>query len=513
MKEVLSKKNRLSFFILIILILFSIYIASLSFFPKPGSLVTLADDAYYYLQISRNIALGNGSTFDEINMTNGYHPLWLFILVPFHFIVGFSRIGAVRMVFILQGLFYFLTVFIIIKGLNERLNLLGFLGIITISSYPRFFRMITCGFESSLVILLMTFLWTCITFYLKDGIKLKCSIILGIILGLLTLARLDVGIVSIVIIVMLIYILFYKDFKSKSILHSLIVFFISVGLFSPFLIWNYVNFGHILTISASMKSSFPKPSLHINYLLLYPEYYIGVILFLFITLIKRRDFKERYYANLVIGLSPIILSLFFILFGKWAHYYHHYSSSMLSIFLISFFIMTKIDEKVSKSLIAKILKSILIIFIIMTIIIFQVYFHNVKARNNFMVASCTAGIWAKENTPVSTIFAIRDCGIFAFFSERRTVNLDGVVNNFKYQEYLRDGRLVVYLKMHGVDYIGQYIANMQEDYKKYTLTYYSYLYDDKYSFVIVEKDDEVLRIPYSFFNNKSNLSLIIWRFD
>jgi len=35
------------------------------------------DDAYYYCQIARNLLAGYGSTFDRINFTNGYHPLWL----------------------------------------------------------------------------------------------------------------------------------------------------------------------------------------------------------------------------------------------------------------------------------------------------------------------------------------------------------------------------------------------------------------------------------------------------
>ncbi len=39
------------------------------------------DDAYYYLGIARNIADGHGSTFDGLNPTNGYHPLWLAICV------------------------------------------------------------------------------------------------------------------------------------------------------------------------------------------------------------------------------------------------------------------------------------------------------------------------------------------------------------------------------------------------------------------------------------------------
>ncbi len=35
------------------------------------------DDSFYYWQIGRNLAAGAGSTFDGLNQTNGYHPLWL----------------------------------------------------------------------------------------------------------------------------------------------------------------------------------------------------------------------------------------------------------------------------------------------------------------------------------------------------------------------------------------------------------------------------------------------------
>ena len=40
------------------------------------------DDGFYYLQIARHLAAGSGSTFDGLHPTNGYHPLWLLILVP-----------------------------------------------------------------------------------------------------------------------------------------------------------------------------------------------------------------------------------------------------------------------------------------------------------------------------------------------------------------------------------------------------------------------------------------------
>lgn len=47
----------------------------------------LVDDGYYYLQIAGNLARGLGSTFDGLNSTNGYHPLWAFALVPVFWLI------------------------------------------------------------------------------------------------------------------------------------------------------------------------------------------------------------------------------------------------------------------------------------------------------------------------------------------------------------------------------------------------------------------------------------------
>ena len=47
----------------------------------------LSDDAYYYLRVAANTAHGAGSTFGNLVPTNGYHPLWQFVLVPVFWIV------------------------------------------------------------------------------------------------------------------------------------------------------------------------------------------------------------------------------------------------------------------------------------------------------------------------------------------------------------------------------------------------------------------------------------------
>jgi len=50
--------------------------------PEERVAFTFYDDAYYYLGVAKHLAAGEGSTFDGINGTNGYHPLWCWLLVP-----------------------------------------------------------------------------------------------------------------------------------------------------------------------------------------------------------------------------------------------------------------------------------------------------------------------------------------------------------------------------------------------------------------------------------------------
>ncbi len=45
------------------------------------------DDAFYYFQIAYHMAEGRFSTFDGgITRTNGYHPLWMFLITPFYWV-------------------------------------------------------------------------------------------------------------------------------------------------------------------------------------------------------------------------------------------------------------------------------------------------------------------------------------------------------------------------------------------------------------------------------------------
>src|SRR5215510_4787998 len=61
------------------------------------------DDAYYYFKVAQNISEGNGSTFDGINKTNGYHPLWMAICIPIFALARFDLILPLRILFLLMS--------------------------------------------------------------------------------------------------------------------------------------------------------------------------------------------------------------------------------------------------------------------------------------------------------------------------------------------------------------------------------------------------------------------------
>jgi hypothetical protein len=65
----------------------------------------MLDDGYYYLQTAWNLSRGLGFTFDGINQTNGFHPLWQVALVPVFWLIGSKATAAVVITLLQTALF------------------------------------------------------------------------------------------------------------------------------------------------------------------------------------------------------------------------------------------------------------------------------------------------------------------------------------------------------------------------------------------------------------------------
>jgi hypothetical protein len=61
------------------------------------------DDAYYYFKVAQNISEGHGSTFDGINRTNGYHPLWMLVCIPIFSLARFDLILPLRVLLLVMS--------------------------------------------------------------------------------------------------------------------------------------------------------------------------------------------------------------------------------------------------------------------------------------------------------------------------------------------------------------------------------------------------------------------------
>ena len=73
------------------------------------------DDAYYYFKVAQNISEGHGSTFDGINPTNGYHPLWMAICVPIFALARFDLILPLRILLLVMSALSVMTAILLYR--------------------------------------------------------------------------------------------------------------------------------------------------------------------------------------------------------------------------------------------------------------------------------------------------------------------------------------------------------------------------------------------------------------
>ena len=138
-------------------------------------------------------------------------------------------------------------------------------------------------------------------------------------------------------------------------------------------------------------------------------------------------------------------------------------------------------------------------------------------KNNWNIESYKASQWVKNNSDVNDVYAMKDAGHFGFFSERKVINLDGLVNSFEFQEVLRNKKLNEYLKSNNAGFIVQHAVWGREDvtdgnYDSLNLNYKSHKYSVNSDPVIVYKKNEVYRsLPY--FDGNNRVSFIIWRLN
>lgn len=80
------------------------------------------DDAYYYFKVAQNIIEGYSSSFDRINLTNGYHPLWMIICIPIFALARFDVILPLRVLLVVIAIMQATTAILMYRLIKKYLS-------------------------------------------------------------------------------------------------------------------------------------------------------------------------------------------------------------------------------------------------------------------------------------------------------------------------------------------------------------------------------------------------------
>jgi hypothetical protein len=212
----------------------------------------VSDDSFYFIMIAKNVVAGNGFSFDGIHATNGFQPLWLFLLLPLALIKNKTLLLlALLALQSLLNILFFILLYALIKRLtNAKVALIS---IVFIAFNPFLMpRILLNGMETSLSLFTATLLvyYFVNNFVYRDPTRIN-YLVLSIISLLSFFARLDnVFLISSVYLFILIH---YRK-RIYNHLPKLLLGSLPFLLVIPYLISNYRFAGSIIPISGIIKS-------------------------------------------------------------------------------------------------------------------------------------------------------------------------------------------------------------------------------------------------------------------
>ncbi|MCH7548001.1 MAG: glycosyltransferase family 39 protein [Candidatus Krumholzibacteriota bacterium] len=162
----------------------------------------LYDDSFYAFQIARNIATGHGPTFDGVNLTNGFQPLYVALLVPIYAFSGSDPITPIYIALVLLALCTVATTWFLYRIIRRYTGEAAALTAAALWVFcPLVLRQTANGLETALALLLVA---ASADYYL-DRIRNRetppraAFVRLGLLLGFSVLARVDVALFALAI--------------------------------------------------------------------------------------------------------------------------------------------------------------------------------------------------------------------------------------------------------------------------------------------------------------------------
>lgn len=222
-----------------------IYIPDILSFIKD---VRFTDDGYFYTVLARHFLAKGFYTFDGTMPTNGYHPLYLYLLTGLHWL--FPQIPVLLLSSWMSVAFYLSFAATTLYFLRQRgSGDLSFpmMAVVTIILCNPYFQSSSVnGVEVPLTLFLVA-LTLCGFYFFYAQPSFGRAVTLGFVLGLLALSRLEMGLLGVCVLI-------GAYISTRSVRPVFQVGFPMSLIVSPYYIYNWIEFGSIVPISAQVKN-------------------------------------------------------------------------------------------------------------------------------------------------------------------------------------------------------------------------------------------------------------------
>lgn len=456
------------------------------------------DDAFYYFLTADRISNGQNISFDGLTLSNGYHPLWLFFLVPLYLLPGRSLPAHLALT---ASSIFDVAASVLIALAVWRLTTSKVAGLFALTFYllipQNIFASVT-GVESALAaVLLAALLLTLVSVWRQSRDNwLRWSVVTGVLGGLMVLARLESALVLLVVLAVIAMLQSGPQrWRAPAAAGA-----VAAVVVAPWFLWSLFALGTAVPVSAESitwllkeqySASHPDADLfdRVGEGLSYtrstlvtrlPELYFpakpfaalflsGTVLlaghFLFLS---KGPLRSRTASRmLVAGLPLAAFAAMFLVNSsyRWLVREWYFAWGVPAVALFVGVVFAYLDEVVASAVLSRGRQMVavaagtrrLLLYGALTALLVLAYVG--PARDTWRTGHypeqrerLEAAFYLRSNTEATARVAAFNAGVTGYFGDRTVINLDGVVNPDAYHA-LRDHRLLDYLRTVDVAYV------------------------------------------------------------
>lgn len=461
------------------------------------------DDAYIYFKLASNIVSGKGSTFDGLTPTNGFHPLWLLMLMPLFRLSSPDLELPIHLSLSLASLLNVFTAIFIFRivelaGGKPRWAMIA----CAIWLFNPFIILIALsGVEVSLYVFFaaLTIYWWFST-KLQGGFSYVRIATLGIVTGFTILSRTDAIFLFIAILIDLVWQGFKKrhELSRTFLIFHVLAYILSVGvIIGPWFFWNVSKF-HMIYQSSGQAIAYRHHTLFLDAqdtggFLLFIKLLLLLLLHLYETVPLFLDIVLADYIfsalvfGAIIGMIVVVMRdnrMSIIDTIKASHPLRGLSFALLFAILVClfyplylwnfqkwYFLSAALVAIVYLGIVASLISDAVVPrlrwLVVVSAFLFLVFLG--KGAYMWMKGSFfphqihmyeAAKLLAENEHDYEGTFGAFNAGIYGYYSNRTVINLDGVVNNDALHA-IQKRQLYSYIRSKDINYLIDYQSSVE----------------------------------------------------